>query len=189
MQIRRLSPLQLHELREKAMPKDFPDGELKPFAAMQRLLQAGLYEPLLFADDAGTPMAYALLVAEPGNPCLLIDYFAVRRDLRGGGVGTRVLQALRERARRRAKVLLVECEHPDRAPDPDTARRRIGFYLRAGVHGTAIESQVYGVRYLVLALPCRRTYSEAEAAAGLRQLYVRMAPRPYERGSVIFYGN
>ena len=174
MQILRLSPAACEELYHTALPRDFPAAELKPFAEIQRLLDAGIYEPLLLTDDAGVRLAYAWQVVLPGQRTALLDYFAVRCDLRGGGVGTQAL---------------LECEHPAEAPDPAVARRRIGFYLRAGARATALESRVFGTRYAVLSLPCGGTVPDAALCKELRALYKTMMPQPYYRGNVIFYGN
>ncbi len=53
MRIRLLDAAGARQLYESRMARDFPPGELKPFAAMEELLAAGLYEPLTFTDDAG----------------------------------------------------------------------------------------------------------------------------------------
>ena len=78
MQIRLLDAAGARQLYESRMARDFPPGELKPFAAVQELLAAGLYEPLTFADDAGSVLAYAWQVVLPGQQAGLVDYFAVR---------------------------------------------------------------------------------------------------------------
>ena len=144
MQIKRLSPAGCEELSHPALPRDFPAAECKPFAEIRRLLEAGLYEPLLLTDDAGARLAYAWQVVLPGQRTALLDYFAVRCDLRGSGVGTAALQLIRDYYALRVQDLLLECEHPAEAPDPAVARRRIGFYLRAGARATALESRVFG---------------------------------------------
>ena len=136
MQITRLSAAECEDLYRSALPRDFPAAELKPFAEIQRLLEAGVYEPLLLTDDAGTRLAYAWQVVLPA-----------------------------------------------------TARRRIGFYLRAGARATALESRVFGTRYAVLALPCGGTVPDAVLCKELRALYKVMVPHPYYRGQVIFYGS
>ena len=89
----------------------------------------------------------------------------------------------------RVHDLVLECEHPAEAPDPSIARRRIGFYLRAGARATALESRVFGTRYAVLALPCGGTVPDAALCKELRTLYKVMVPHPYYRGQVIFYGS
>ena len=57
MQIKRLSPAGCEELYHTALPRDFPAAECKPFAEIRRLLEAGVYEPLLLTDDAGARLA------------------------------------------------------------------------------------------------------------------------------------
>ena len=178
------------QLYESRMARDFPPGELKPFAAMEELLAAGLYEPLTFTDDAGAVLAYAWQVVLPGQQAGLVDYFAVRSDLRGSGIGTRALHLLQAHYAPRLAALLLECEHPAEAPDAAIARRRIGFYLRAGARATALESRVFGARYSILQLPCGETLlPDGTLNTALQTLYSRMVPQPYYRGSVIFYGN
>ena len=87
MRIRLLNAAGARQLYESRMARDFPPGELKPFAAVEELLAAGLYEPLTFTDDAGAVLAYAWQVVLPGQQAGLVDYFAVRSDLRGSGIG------------------------------------------------------------------------------------------------------
>lgn len=143
MQITRLSAAECEDLYRSALPRDFPAAELKPFAEIQRLLESGVYEPLLLTDDAGARLAYAWQVVLPGQRTALLDYFAVRYDLRGSGVGTAALGLVRDYDAMRVHDLVLECEHPAEAPDPSIARRRIGFYLRAGARATALESRVF----------------------------------------------
>ena len=144
---------------------------------------------LLLTDDAGARLAYAWQVVLPGQRTALLDYFAVRYDLRGSGVGTAALGLVRDYDAMRVHDLVLECEPPAEAPDPSIARRRIGFYLRAGARATALESRVFGTRYAVLALPCGGTVPDAALCKELRTLYKVMVPHPYYRGQVIFYGS
>lgn len=67
MQITRLSAAECEDLYRSALPRDFPAAELKPFAEIQRLLESGVYEPLLLTDDAGARLAYAWQVVLPGQ--------------------------------------------------------------------------------------------------------------------------
>ena len=104
------------------MVRDFPAAELKPFTAVRELMQAGLYEPLALCGADGGMRAYAWQVLQPGRRSALLDYFAVRQDLRGAGVGTQALRLLAELYRERLDSLILECEHPDEAPDRAAAR-------------------------------------------------------------------
>lgn len=188
MQIQRLDCAAAQKLYTAHMVRDFPAAELKPFTAVRELMQAGLYEPLALCGADGGMRAYAWQVLQPGRRSALLDYFAVRQDLRGAGVGTQALRLLAERYRERLDSLILECEHPDEAPDRAAAERRIAFYLRAGARQTAFESRVFGVRYRILALPCGGCAADEALGRDLRELYRLMVPEPYCRGHVIFYG-
>ena len=63
MQIRLLDAAGARQLYESRMARDFPPGELKPFAAVEELLAAGLYEPLTFTDDAGAVLGSLQMLA------------------------------------------------------------------------------------------------------------------------------
>lgn len=188
MQIRLLDCAAAQQIYETYMVRDFPAAELKPFSAVREMIQAGIYEPLTLHGEDGALQAYAWQVLLPGERAALLDYFAVRGDLRGGGIGTEALRTLARHYAPRIDDLVLECEHPDEAPDREVARRRIAFYLRAGALATALESRVFGVRYRILALPCGGHAGDAVVGRQLKELYRMMVPEPYYRGNVIFYG-
>lgn len=188
MQIRLLDCAAAQQIYETRMVQDFPAAELKPFTAVREMMQAGIYEPLALYDEADHLQAYAWQVLLPGRRSALLDYFAVRKDLRGGGIGTQALQALSRHYAHRLDDLILECEHPEEAPDRAVAQRRIAFYLRAGACATRIESRVFGVRYQILTLPCGGHAEDAVVGQELKELYRMMVPEPYYRGNVIFYG-
>lgn len=188
MQIRLLDCAAAQQIYETRMVQDFPAAELKPFSAVREMMQAGIYEPLVLEDEAGHLQAYAWQVMLPGHRSALLDYFAVRKDLRGSGIGTQALHTLEEYYKERLDDLILECEHPEEAPDQAIARRRIAFYLRAGACATRLESRVFGVRYQILTLPCGGHAEDSVVGQELKELYRMMVPEPYYRGNVIFYG-
>lgn len=188
MQIRLLDCAAAQRIYETRMVQDFPAAELKPFTAVREMMQAGIYEPLALYDEDGNLQAYAWQVLLPGRRSALLDYFAVRKDLRGSGIGTQALHALSRHYADRLDDLILECEHPEEAPDRGVAQRRIAFYLRAGACATRIESRVFGVRYQILTLPCSGHAEDAVVGQELKELYRMMVPEPYYRGNVIFYG-
>lgn len=146
MQIQRITSAECEELYRTALPRDFPATELKPFSEIQRLLDAGVYEPLLLTDDTGTRLAYAWLVVLPAQRTALLDYFAVRYDLRGGGVGTAALQLVKEYCAMRVQDLLL-VRTPRRGPRPGSgaAAHRV---LSAG-RGAGHSAGKPGVRHTV----------------------------------------
>ena len=187
MEIRLLGERDAEQIYHTYMEKDFPPSELKPFSSVQGLLCRGLYEPLALYEG-GVLAAYAWQTVLPDCPGALLDYFAVVPGRRGGGVGTRALRALAAYYAPRKQTLIIECEHPAFAPDPAVAKRRVGFYLRAGARATAMESLLFGVRYQIYALPCGGQETDSELRADLETLYRTMVPEPYYRVNVIFFG-
>lgn len=188
MQIKLLSLAEARAVYEEHMTVDFPADELKPFRSIEEMMAQGIYEPLAFYEEDGFLAAYAWQTVLRDRRSALIDYFAVDPARRGGGVGTAALQLLARYYAPRKAGLLIECEHPAEAPDAAVARRRIGFYLRAGARATALESRVFGVRYQIYALPCAGQLSDAELNQDLKAIYRTMVPEPYYRGNVIFFG-
>ena len=142
MEIRLLNEKEAEQIYHTHMERDFPPSELKPFSSVQDMMHRGMYEPLALYED-GQLAAYAWQTVLPDCPGALLDYFAVLPDRRGGGVGTRALHALVGYYTPRKQTLILECEHPAFAPDPAVAKRRVGFYLRAGARATAMESLVF----------------------------------------------
>ena len=67
MQIRLLDSAAAQTIYETYMVQDFPAAELKPFSAVREMMQAGIYEPLVFCDDDGALLAYAWQVLLPGR--------------------------------------------------------------------------------------------------------------------------
>lgn len=187
MEIRMLDLAGAKQVYETEMKRDFPPAELKPFASIETMMRQGIYEPLAYYEN-GHLIAYTMVTALPQRKSALLDYFAVLPAQRGRGTGTHVLAELAAYYAPRKSALVIECEHPAEAPDCAVARRRIGFYLRAGARATAMESRVYGVRYQIYALPCGGAASDTEINADLREIYRVVVPEPYYRGNVIFYG-
>lgn len=174
--IRALGPDEIRALYAGRLKEDFPPDELKSLAAIERLYAQGRYA-CYAADGAGIP-AYAFFVKLGSRA--LVDYFAVRRDLRGQGVGSRFLQALVGGPLRGMDVVLLEADDPDAAPDADeldVRERRLRFYLRNGLVDTGVVAEVFGVAFRILALPVGDVPVAADARRAYAELYRAILPR------------
>ena len=179
MQITRLSAAECEDLYRSALPRDFPAAELKPFAEIQRLLESGVYEPLLLTDDAGARLCCRA---------------SARRCLTTLPCGTTCAAAAWARRRWGWSGTTTPCGYttwcwnvsiPPRLPTRPSRGGALDFTC----------GQARGPRrwkagcYAVLALPCGGTVPDAALCKELRTLYKVMVPHPYYRGQVIFYGS
>lgn len=187
MEIRLLNRAETEKVYREQMTRDFPQDELKPFAMVEQHLRDGIYEPLGFFEGDRL-VAYAFQTILPDARNALLDYFAVLPQYRGTGVGSRGLAMLAQHYAGRLDSLIIECEHPLEAPEPKTARRRIGFYLRAGARAVAMETRLYGVRYQIYALPCGGQPTDFAIHEDINYIYKKMQMTPYFQAKVLFYG-
>lgn len=138
--------------------RDFPKSELRPWNMIEALYRQGVYEPIGFYE-CGKLIAYALLVTPKDCCTVLLDYFAVLPLYRGGGIGSEILNTLKEHFKGRAKYIILESEHPDEAPDKSIALRRLDFYRRSGAILTDIQDRLFGVLFHIFIIPCGSTES------------------------------
>ena len=147
MELKLLNKEELKDLYAREMVFDFPKSELKPVRAMLRLMDAGLYEPLLVTreDEA---VGYAMVWLPANRQGGLLEYFGVLRGKRDRGLGSAILDLLAQRYGQ----LFGEAEAPD-SGDPaenDLRRRRIAFYERNGFRVLDYECALFGVRFACL---------------------------------------
>ena len=144
MELQLLNQEELTVLYQNEMTVDFPKSELKPLAAMLRLMDMGCYEPLLVTEN-GKPVGYALVWLPEDRSGALLEYFGVLRGLRSAGLGTKILGLLAERYGQ----IFGEAEAPcsDDPAENALRRRRIAFYERNGFRVLDYECALFGVRF------------------------------------------
>ena len=126
----------------------FPACECKPLEAIRALAAEGCYE-LLGLYDGAALLGYATLWSTPEWPdYVLLDYLGVTAARRNGGLGSVILEKLREAER--GNVIFGESEIPCYAPDPAMAERRLGFYARNGARTAGYDTEMFGVPYKTL---------------------------------------
>ena len=145
MELRLLNKEGLTALYQNEMTGDFPRSELKPLAAMLRLMDLGRYDPLLVVQD-GQTVGYAMLWLAGDRAGALLEYLGVLRGKRSGGLGTRILALLADRYGQ----LFGEAEAPGADASPaenGLRRRRIAFYERNGFRVLDYQCALFGVRF------------------------------------------
>lgn len=179
----------------------FAEDEIKPLIAIERMWEEGYYQaiaviPQEIIREAGMGildhgrlimdpetaaekiMGYAFFTGCPGGDMPLLDYLAIREEYRNQGLGSLILQKLKE-AMPDAKGILIETEdiayakteeeHTDRL-------RRNAFYTRNGVSSTGVHSMIYGARYENWQLPVAGLQTQQHCMEEIQRIYRYMIP-------------
>ena len=147
MTLRELTAQELKRLHETELREAFPPEELKPFAAMEKLMETGAYQPV-GAFEGESLVGYALLWREPSGRYVLIDYLGVTKARRNGGLGGQILDLLAQRFCG-LDGIIVESEAPEGGETEVLRRRRMDFYRRNGFVFLDYDCVLFGVHYAV----------------------------------------
>lgn len=181
MTLKPMSDAQTHLLYANQMRRDFPPNELKTLSAILKMKHEGTYDVIgAYVDDVFA--GYALCYHPKDERIVLLDYLAVEADMRGRGIGTMLLDALRAYYADGADTMMIECERPKSAPDEQMARKRIRFYTQAGAQLTNVRIWLFEVEYSILVLPCGQETVVRDWAQQMLSMYRQMlTPSVYTR--------
>lgn len=125
----------------------FLENERKPLDDIFALIEENRYEIWgLFLDNE--LIGYSTLWKREGIPVVLLDYLGVKKNLRNGGIGSKILKLLQLKN----MTIIVESEMPisgDKKEENDIRLRRIEFYKRNGFTPT-YEMATCGMRWQAL---------------------------------------
>ena len=153
MKLRELTDEEIRRIYAERLPGDFAPDEIKPLSRIEREMAAGRYACYGYFGEDGIA-AYAFFIIN--ERYAMVDYLAVREDLRGQGTGSRFIRAMMEELMQQYAFVLLETEDPSFAADEEDKRireRRLRFYQHNGLTETGVTSTVWNVDYRVLALP------------------------------------
>ena len=144
-------------LRIRRLYKEaFPRCERKPFSIIKKMSRIGKTDLWYLEDDGG----FAGLAATINGPdAVLIDYLAVKKSRRGGGVGTKMLSTLLEHYRNYGVFLEIEEIDPTAENNAERVRRK-AFYLRCGLIPMDTHVKLFGVDMELLGVRCHFDFDE-----------------------------
>lgn len=184
--IKKLDNDGIGHIYDRYMKTDFPSDELKPLSHITRSMDAG-YGFSLGIYEGENLAGYAVFILCEETRCALLDYFAVLKERRGGGLGHRafpLLEAYFMENLPEIDGIYIESERVSAAKDEKqrlTRQRRIAFYLSCGCRMTRFRSVLFGVDYSVLYRAIGERGQEVSLDA-LDTLYKKMfKPEHYAR--------
>jgi len=135
----------------------FSPQEIKPLSDIFKLQKSGCYDLLgLFEKDGENEtermLGYATIWKSPSIELMLLDYLGVSAMLRNNGLGSRILNCLKEYYKGRHIIAESELPIPGDDPEENNIRlRRIEFYRRNGFE-PVYEMATCGLRWQALLL-------------------------------------
>ncbi len=173
------------EIYEKRMREDFPENELKPFSAMKQMRKAGIYRAYGLREEKGL-LAYWCVLCDQKEKTMLLDYLAIRKDLRGQGYGRKVISSLADNMNS-GYILFIESENPEGAENAEEKairERRIRFYQSCGCNLLRMQSEIVSTPYRIFCLPKEEKDEEALKRRYLALYRDVMLPRERFEGRV-----
>ncbi len=175
MELRLLTREEAKNVYNTLMVNDFPKNELKPLDKILLMLDEnryysfGIYEAEEFCG-------YAYVVKDAR--IFMLDYYAVVKEKRGSGVGSKALGLLKEALKDSADILVFESENPEFAineKEKKVQENRIAFYLKNGCTDTGVKANTFLAEYNVFTLiNVNENADEEEIKDAYSKIYLSM---------------
>lgn len=176
MNIVLLSESQIKDIYKTRLVKDFPRDEVRPLSRILGSLSKGEYVAFgLNKNEEILGYAFCVKLGER----YLLDYFAIRDDVRDSGYGSEFLRLIKETLDD-AECFICEVESPEDTNDmldKEVREKRYDFYIRNGFTDTKAVFRTFGVCFNILELPLKKTHVRDEAAEFYCEFYGKMLPK------------
>lgn len=134
----------------------FPASEKKPFSMILKMHRKGASDVWRFTRDGEF---VGLIITINGDEHVLLDYLAVEKERRGTGVGTEILQLMRQQYSGKGVFLEIESVYEDCDNKAERLRRK-HFYEKCGMKSMEVFVWLFGVKMELMGFDCRVTYEE-----------------------------
>lgn len=132
----------------------FPRAERKPFPFIRKAYRQGKTD-IWCIEKSGEFLGFAATMNSPN--LVMLDYFVVRKDLRGRGIGTAALKEVMSRYRDRELILEIESPY-ELGPDQPHRQKRKQFYVHCGMEPLGIMADVFGIKMELLGKNCQMDF-------------------------------
>ncbi|MBQ8527845.1 MAG: GNAT family N-acetyltransferase [Lachnospiraceae bacterium] len=141
---------------KKLYNEAFPANEKKPFWMIRWKCKQKVSDVWVLEQD---DEFVGLAITMNGENLVLLDYFAVRSDKRGSGIGSQALAVLQEKYGEQRFFLEIESIE-EGAKTQEERERRKKFYLANGMQELGVEVTLFGVDMELLGCNCNVDFEE-----------------------------
>ena len=134
MEIKLIDKKELSDIYNKYMIADFPQEELKSLELLLDFYDNSIYYPYGLYENNNL-VAYAMMFKIKNSKYMLLDYFAVCKERRSKGYGSKFLELLQNELTE-LNVIIFEVESGKNAnseKELEICKKRIKFYLNNGL--------------------------------------------------------
>ena len=143
---RQITLVNADEVLRRLYETAFPEEEQIPWDDLMHLVDAIPLDFTAYYDDA-TPLGFTIVY--PRKSFNWFWYFAVPVELRGKGVGQKILSQLIEKYK--GCTTILDMESPEQVcKNQAVRRRRHDFYLRNGFRDTGVGRSFSGIDYTIM---------------------------------------
>ena len=141
-----LDPANTNEDVRRLYESAFPKEEQIPWKDLMRLMKTMSLDFTVYYEDGNL---VGLTIVYPRKQFNWFWYFAVPEELRGQGVGQRILTQLIEKYKGKSNIL--DMESPEQVcENSEQRKRRHAFYLRNGFRDTGVGKSFKGIDYTIM---------------------------------------
>ena len=134
----------------------FPIREKKPFFSMVKRNRNGKMD-MWYLEESGSYIGLAITMK--WKDMVLLDYFAIRKDLRAKGYGGKALALLQNYYKGKRFLLEIENVYGNAHNQIDRERRK-KFYLKNNMKSMKMFVHLFGTDMEILGYNCNITYEE-----------------------------
>lgn len=138
----------------------FPAAERKPIWLIWKKYREKVSEVLAIENQSGEFLGLAITLLD--GDLVVLDYFAVKDEVRNAGVGAKAIQTLQKRYQ--GKDFLLEIESTLHPQSTETEKRRKAFYLRNGMTPMNYVVDLFGVEMEILTAGTQVSFERYHAA-------------------------
>ncbi len=143
---------QMYALYQKA----FPASEKKPFSMILKMHRKGNSDVWRFVREGKFA---GLIITINGPELILLDYLAVDAAQRGTGIGSEILQQMRQHYAGKGVFLEIESVYEEADNLADRIRRK-HFYEKCGMESMDLFVWLFGVKMELMSFGCKLTYPQ-----------------------------
>ena len=141
-----LNPADANEDIRRLYETAFPKEEQIPWTDLMRLMKTMSLDFTVYYEEE---KLVGLTIVYPRPQFNWFWYFAVPEELRGHGIGQRILTQLIEKYKGQSNIL--DMESPEQVcENSEQRKRRHAFYLRNGFRDTGVGKSFKGIDYTIM---------------------------------------